>query len=316
MAVEPPAPPLSAAQGPSSTRLVAFGISVIERDEPREFVLVHEKDERGWWLPGGAVDAGQMLDEAAIRESVEEAGCRSETAGVLRVEFSRRDGRLRVIWLARPLDDAPLKTVADKESRGARWLSLADCVRLDGGLLQEEGSDTPVEHCWMRGDEPLTWFGFMSRPAAERHVAPPDFVRCSRVLPSAEVQAEIDAALAKETPEQTQRRLRMKPKRDLYSTRTIVKVMALHPATGRCLTCLDPHTGARCLPSREPSRAGREPLHKVARQAVSAAAAGLQDELTGVLRFEHRLWIADIDPKGHHAYANPPAPLFAGPDIA
>ena len=302
MADETPTPPPEAAAGPSSTKVVAFGISVIERStEPqRQFVLVHEKEERGWWLPGGAVDAGQTLPEAAIRESVEEAGCSSETTGVLRVEYSRRDGRLRLVWLARPLDEAPLKTVADKESRGARWMSYDECVQLDAGSFKDKGSGTPVEHCWMRGGEPLAWFGFMSR--AERHVAPCDFVRCSRALPSAEVQAEIDAGLAKETPAQTKRRLRMKPKRDVYKTRTLVQVMVLHLETGRCLTSIDPHTGARCLPMREPPRSSSESLHSAAREAASSVAAGLQDELAGVLRFEHRLWIADINPKKHHAY--------------
>ena len=109
----------------SAPRVVAFSLTAIEGPadgNQDRFVLVHEKDERGWWLPGGGVDAGQTLQEAAIREAEEEAGCVIELTGVLRVEYGRssKHGRLRVIWAARAVDAAaPLKAVADAESRGA-----------------------------------------------------------------------------------------------------------------------------------------------------------------------------------------------------
>jgi 8-oxo-dGTP pyrophosphatase MutT (NUDIX family) len=123
----------------SASPVVAFSLCVVEHapeppapgsadaDSPPRFVLVHEKQVRGWWLPGGGVDAGQTLQEAAVclvrsvrsrrtppavresspnpncamnqvREAEEEAGCAIELTGVLRVEYAHDYGRLRVIW--------------------------------------------------------------------------------------------------------------------------------------------------------------------------------------------------------------------------
>lgn len=125
----------------SASPVVAFSLCVVEHapeppapgsadaDSPPRFVLVHEKQVRGWWLPGGGVDAGQTLQEAAVREAEEEAGCAIELTGVLRVEYAHDYGRLRVIWAAAPVEPAaPLKTVADAESRGAEWVTLAETV--------------------------------------------------------------------------------------------------------------------------------------------------------------------------------------------
>ena len=77
-----------------------------------------------WSLSG--VDAKQKFDEAMLREVEEEAGCAVELRGVLRVEFSPDPSGecdrmiMRVIYLAAPVNpELPLKSVPDKESKGA-----------------------------------------------------------------------------------------------------------------------------------------------------------------------------------------------------
>jgi len=138
---------------------VSFALGVVEHPDQHQWVLVHEKAARGWWLPGGGVDARQLFAEAMEREAEEEAGCLVKLCGVLRVEYlpggpAARSDRLRVIYLAAPLDAAaPLKSVPDQESKGAQWASLEQ-------LAQVAAGSAPVDDCWLRGNEPAEWFGY------------------------------------------------------------------------------------------------------------------------------------------------------------
>lgn len=50
------------------------GVRVIVEDENGRVLLVRHTYLDGWYLPGGAVDGGETLDEAASREVREEAG--------------------------------------------------------------------------------------------------------------------------------------------------------------------------------------------------------------------------------------------------
>ena len=269
--------------GPTPT--LAFSLSVIERRAPeQQFALVHEKAERGWWLPGGAVDAGQTLLEAAVRENEEEAGIRTELAGVLRVEFSRRKGRLRVIWLAQQAadDERPLKTVADSESRAACWVTNAECLRVAAGTAT--GPDgAPLEHCWLRGEEPRVWFGYMTRPEQQRYVAPVEFVRSvlAERRPGAAAVGSAGAEAAGK-----------KQARDLYPTRTVVKVMVLHPATGRVIAGdVVPE-----LPSAELGT-GQKVMEAAKQLAASVQASAVK--IIGLLSFHQRLDLTQPDPKEH-----------------
>ena len=206
----------------SQPPVVAFSLSVIQSHDaaatvvPKtvRYVLVHEKEKRGWWLPGGGVDAGQTLAEAAIRESVEEAGCETELTGVLRIEYSRGSGRLRVIWRARPtivsdgLPAAPLKSVPDAESRGARWTDVAEMRAVaDGTATEADGSR--LDHCWLRGEEPLWWFTYL---ASGGRVSPASLVCCTRDAPPRPWSGPGS------------------PPRAVYPTRTAVEVLAVAPS--------------------------------------------------------------------------------------
>ncbi|KNC46532.1 uncharacterized protein AMSG_02968 [Thecamonas trahens ATCC 50062] len=89
------------------------------------------------------MDAGQVPEAAAHRETMEEAGVAIELKGVLRVEQSPR--RLRFIFAASPIDpEAKAKSVADAESNGGAWLTLeqlADGRRLRGSELCDWGRE-------------------------------------------------------------------------------------------------------------------------------------------------------------------------------
>ena len=52
-----------------------LGISlVICRNKKGQYLTVKESGNRGWWLPGGLVDPPESFQQAAIRETIEEAG--------------------------------------------------------------------------------------------------------------------------------------------------------------------------------------------------------------------------------------------------
>ena len=67
--------------------MVEFAV-VIVRHPNGKWLAVKETRNRGWWLPAGAVDAGESFMKAAIRETKEEAGIDIELIGILRVEYS------------------------------------------------------------------------------------------------------------------------------------------------------------------------------------------------------------------------------------
>jgi phosphatase NudJ len=116
------------------------------------FLLVHEtKHEQRWYLPAGRAEKGETLEQAAIRETREEAGIDVSLDGLLRLEHTpSAEGftRVRAFFLAHPTDDAALKTVADEHSQRAEWVSLDDLERypLRGEEVKEllEHVDTGV----------------------------------------------------------------------------------------------------------------------------------------------------------------------------
>jgi 8-oxo-dGTP pyrophosphatase MutT (NUDIX family) len=111
------------------------------------YLIVSEKD--GYWLPGGGVEKGESFEEAAVRETLEEAGIEVTLKGVLRVEFTDHAsyGRMRVIYFAEPrFENQSPKTEVDKESLGASWMDLEQVRKLE-----------------LRGPEPKDWIKYLER---------------------------------------------------------------------------------------------------------------------------------------------------------
>ncbi len=89
-----------------------------------------------WTLPGGLVEAGETLAEAALRELSEEVGLTAEVVGVLSpTEIIVRDGagRARHHYVVHP--HAALwrggEPVAGPEALGVRWASLSEIGALE-----------------------------------------------------------------------------------------------------------------------------------------------------------------------------------------
>lgn len=116
----------------------AFAIAVVRSADGR-FLLVQEQDN-SWYFPGGRLEPGESFEDAALREAHEEAGIPIQLDGVLEIQFTPQVAfvpcalglaRLRVTFLASPLDDSPPKETADRHSRQARWWMPDDLESLD-----------------------------------------------------------------------------------------------------------------------------------------------------------------------------------------
>lgn len=97
------------------------------------FLLVQERKYGSTWsLPGGRVEPGETLTEACLREVMEESGVPVRLDGILRVEHTptASGARVRVVFLASPVDDATPKSAPDEESLQARWLTMDEIAAL------------------------------------------------------------------------------------------------------------------------------------------------------------------------------------------
>lgn len=108
-----------------------FALVVVRQGH--RFLLTQEKKYGSTWsVPGGRVEPGEGLIDAAMREVVEETGVPVTIEGILRVEHSpsASGARVRVIFVGAPRDDTAPKTVSDDESLGAAWLTIDEIAKL------------------------------------------------------------------------------------------------------------------------------------------------------------------------------------------
>lgn len=146
-----------------------FALCVVRHPDGR-WLAVKETGGRGWWLPGGHVDGDETFASAAVRECREEAGIAIALDGVLRVEHAvepawssveRPMGRMRVIYLARPVDPLePPKSIADAESVRAAWVTSAELLAAAAGAPPPPGSTIDSS---LRGPELLHWALYIER---------------------------------------------------------------------------------------------------------------------------------------------------------
>ena len=143
---------------------------VICRNFDGRFLAVNETENRGWWIPGGGVDAGESFEEAALRETREEAGMEIELKGILKVDHMITGGKgdqvkMRVIFFAVPKDEHQKpKSFEDEHSISAEWVTLEEFkskkkIRgselLDlGGYIESGGQIFPLSALTMMFDPP------------------------------------------------------------------------------------------------------------------------------------------------------------------
>ena len=114
---------------PSANSLVP-SVTAAVRNDLGELLLIHKIDNDYWALPGGAVDLGESVREAAVREVEEETGVRVEVTGLVGMYtdpghvMAYDDGEVRqefsVCFHARYVSGEPREDGA--ETKAARWV--------------------------------------------------------------------------------------------------------------------------------------------------------------------------------------------------
>jgi ADP-ribose pyrophosphatase YjhB (NUDIX family) len=116
-------------EAPVANSLVP-SVNVAVRNEDGELLLIRRSDNDNWALPGGAMDCGETISQAGIRETKEESGIDCELTALVGIYTNPRhvilytsDGEVRqecsVVFAARATGGQP---TTSSESSEVRWI--------------------------------------------------------------------------------------------------------------------------------------------------------------------------------------------------
>jgi ADP-ribose pyrophosphatase YjhB (NUDIX family) len=143
---------------PKANSLVP-SVNVIVVNDNGNILMIRRSDNDNWAVPGGAVDLGESVTQAAIRETKEETGIDCEITGLVGIysdpkhvlHYTSNDEvrqEFSIVLTARPTGGHP--TPSD-ESREVHWIkpSTIDNLQMDRSMRQRithyrEGRSEPV----------------------------------------------------------------------------------------------------------------------------------------------------------------------------
>ena len=65
-------------------------VNVVVTNEAGQILLIKRSDNDNWAVPGGAIDLGESMVQAAIRETLEETGITCEVTGLVGIYTNPR----------------------------------------------------------------------------------------------------------------------------------------------------------------------------------------------------------------------------------
>jgi len=109
-------------------------VNVVVTNAEGEVLLIHRSDNDNWAIPGGAIDLGESLTQAAVRETKEETGIDCEITGLVGIYTDPKhvilytsNGEARqefsIVVTARATGGMPTRS---DESTEVRWVSRDD----------------------------------------------------------------------------------------------------------------------------------------------------------------------------------------------
>lgn len=119
--------------------LLCAGATVVVFNENGELLLNLRSDTKTWGLPGGALELGETLEEAAKRELLEETGLEAHDLSLLHVfsgksmyfKYPNGDELYSVVCLFRAETYAGTLKIQDNESICLRFFSFSDLPPLE-----------------------------------------------------------------------------------------------------------------------------------------------------------------------------------------
>jgi ADP-ribose pyrophosphatase YjhB (NUDIX family) len=108
--------------------------TVAVRDDAGRLLLIHKVDNDLWALPGGGMDLGESIADAAVREVAEETGLTVELTGLVGIYT----------------DPGHVMAYDDGEVR--QEFSVCFHARVTGGEAREDGSETKAVR-WVDADD-------------------------------------------------------------------------------------------------------------------------------------------------------------------
>ncbi len=118
---------------PKANSLVP-SVNVVVVNDAGEILMIRRTDNDNWAVPGGAIDLGESVGQAAVRETREESGIECEITGIVGIYSDPKhvilytsNGEVRqefsIVLTARPLSGQPTPS---SESSEVRWVPVSE----------------------------------------------------------------------------------------------------------------------------------------------------------------------------------------------
>jgi ADP-ribose pyrophosphatase YjhB (NUDIX family) len=123
-------------RAPAANSLVP-SVNVIVVNNAGEILMIRRTDNGNWAVPGGAIDLGESVAQAAVRETREESGIKCEITGIVGIYSDPRhvilytsNGEVRqefsIVLTGRALSGRPTPS---RESSEVRWVPVREVLR-------------------------------------------------------------------------------------------------------------------------------------------------------------------------------------------
>ena len=143
---------------PKANSLVP-SVNVVVVNDAGEMLMIRRTDNDSWAVPGGAIDLGESVGQAAVRETREESGIECEITGIVGIYSDPKhvilytsNGEVRqefsIVLTARPLSGQPTPS---SESSEVRWVSESEVP----DYTMDRSMRTRINDYLDRGESPV-----------------------------------------------------------------------------------------------------------------------------------------------------------------